>query len=441
MANLEFTGERMVPGRVDPDLELEHVSRYHFAARLAAERSVLDLASGAGYGSGILAAASARRVVGLDLALDATAYARREYRSGPAFLAADCLRLPFRRGSFDLVVAFEVLEHVSDPATLLREAARVVRSDGLVVLSTPERDAYSESRQGVPNPFHVHEFAAGELSDLLAETFESCRLFAQTRAEGAFFEPVGGSAQRRADLGEGRAERSAFLLALCGSAAVVERAAGHSYFHPGDLDSIHRRDARIQQLQEEVEERSRWGRRLTAEAEDGARRIRELQDELEERTRWARDLEGRVEQARSQTDHLDRELELLREQAAERSRWAEERKEWIERGARERDEWQARFQGLEDRLDSVARRTDEVESDARKTAGRLGDAQRSFAEALQRETRYVERRVAELGAKQDALAARVACDGERTVWQGESLELQRRELDEIAAALARWRPR
>lgn len=463
MADLEFTGERMVPGRVDSDLELEHVSRYEFASHFAAARDVLDLACGAGYGSGLLAVGGARRVVGMDIALDAVAYSRTTVASGPSFLAGDCLRLPFPDDSFDRVVAFEILEHVERPDELLREARRVLRPDGLLVLSTPDRDSYAEARQGQPNPFHVQEFSAGELAELLGSIFAMHRLIAQTRAEGALFTPLDDRQSDGGDVAVRSGVRPDYLIGLCGSERAVEEAAAGPYFHAGTLESIRRRDARIRELQEEVEERSRWGRRLDEETEKAGARIRELQEELDERTVWARsleeeaarqkhraaeagrdleersvqvrELEERSRSEREKAELLAAQIRLATQQDEERRSWVAERREWSDRLDRERQEWLQRFMALEERTESIARRTQEVEVEGRQTVGRLDDAERRAAEAMQREAQAVERRFGDLTAKLNRLLSRLEAETERSEWQGESLELHRRSLDEIVAIL------
>ena len=53
--DVEFTGERVIPGQVDADLLNEHLARYAFAARLARGKRVLDAGCGAGYGAAELA--------------------------------------------------------------------------------------------------------------------------------------------------------------------------------------------------------------------------------------------------------------------------------------------------------------------------------------------------------------------------------------------------
>src|SRR5579871_3121120 len=142
----EFTGERVIPGEVDVDLLNEHLARYAFAARLARGKRVLDAGCGAGYGSAELAE-MAEEVTGVDVAPEAIAYASEHYTlPNLHFEQASCTSLSQDDGAFDLVVAFEVIEHLEDWRGFLREARRVLTSNGQLVVSTPNRLYYTESR-------------------------------------------------------------------------------------------------------------------------------------------------------------------------------------------------------------------------------------------------------------------------------------------------------
>src|SRR6266481_9187367 len=95
----EFTGERVIPGKVDADLLNEHMARYAFAARLSRRKQVLDAGCGAGYGSAELARTAAG-VLGIDNSAEAIAFARGEYAAeNLRFEQADCLALPAADGS------------------------------------------------------------------------------------------------------------------------------------------------------------------------------------------------------------------------------------------------------------------------------------------------------------------------------------------------------
>src|SRR3954447_18220574 len=120
----EFTGERVIPGEVDVDLLNEHLARYTFASRLARGKRVLDAGCGAGYGSAELAHA-AKCVVGIDRAAEAVGFAREHYRlPNLSFVEASCTALPYKDAAFDLIVAFEVIEHLENWRDFLREARR-----------------------------------------------------------------------------------------------------------------------------------------------------------------------------------------------------------------------------------------------------------------------------------------------------------------------------
>jgi len=174
----EFTGERAIPGEIETDLLNEHLARYLFAARLARGKRVLDAGCGAGYGSAELAGA-ADRVVGFDRAAEAVDFARAHYQLPNLFFEqATCGAIPHPEGAFDLVVAFEVIEHLEDWRGFLGEARRVLAPTGQFIVSTPNKLYYAESRgEAGENPFHAHEFEFEELREELTRVFPHVSLF------------------------------------------------------------------------------------------------------------------------------------------------------------------------------------------------------------------------------------------------------------------------
>jgi 2-polyprenyl-3-methyl-5-hydroxy-6-metoxy-1,4-benzoquinol methylase len=162
---LTITGERTLPGIPAENYWFQrHVVAYRFAAGLVQGAQVLDAGCGEGYGADLLAA-SAAEVIGVDLDEGVVAHAGHRYPRA-RFEKADLLQLPFPDASFDAVVTFQVIEHLSEPRAFIAECARVTRPGGRLILSTPNRLTFS--RDGVRNPFHTYEFTAEELRALIA---------------------------------------------------------------------------------------------------------------------------------------------------------------------------------------------------------------------------------------------------------------------------------
>jgi 2-polyprenyl-3-methyl-5-hydroxy-6-metoxy-1,4-benzoquinol methylase len=191
VTELPFDGERFIPG-MDGALELEHIHRYALAKKLAAGKVVLDIASGEGYGSRMLADVAAR-VFGVDISEDAVAHARRTYRvPNLEFRAGSCAAIPLEDRSVDLVVSFETIEHHAQHEEMLDEIARVLKPDGVLFISSPNKHEYSDV-PGFVNPFHVKELYLQQLTDLLARRFSSVAMLGQRQMHAstiAAMEPV-----------------------------------------------------------------------------------------------------------------------------------------------------------------------------------------------------------------------------------------------------------
>jgi SAM-dependent methyltransferase len=164
--SLPLTGERTVPGIPEENYWFRrHEAAYEFALPLVAGRSVLEIGSGEGYGTDLLATAAAH-VVGIDYDELTAVHAGRRYRR-PRFVRANLAALPVRSSSIDVVVSLQVIEHVWNHGQFVRECLRVLRPGGLMFVTTPNRLTFSPGRDVPINLFHTREFTAAELDDLL----------------------------------------------------------------------------------------------------------------------------------------------------------------------------------------------------------------------------------------------------------------------------------
>ncbi len=154
----------------------EHLVRYQLAAQLAADKKVLDIACGSGYGAKILAEAGAAKVTAIDQSPAAIALARQNYsHANLIYKEGDAENIGEAGGSFDLAVSFETIEHLKNPEKYLAEIARVLNQKGIFLVSTPNREVF-----GQKNPYHLHEFTRGEFEQILKKYFKNILVLEQT---------------------------------------------------------------------------------------------------------------------------------------------------------------------------------------------------------------------------------------------------------------------
>ncbi len=166
--SLPLTGERTIPG-----LDIEnywfrrHEVVYQRLAQRCADRDVLEAGFGEGYGADLLADV-ARSVVGVDYDESAVAHVRTRYPRVEV-VQGNLAQLPLPDASVDVVVNFQVIEHLWDQPQFVAECARVLRPAGLLLMSTPNRITFTPGSDTPINPFHTRELNAAELTELLVE--------------------------------------------------------------------------------------------------------------------------------------------------------------------------------------------------------------------------------------------------------------------------------
>ena len=322
---MEFTGERVVPGKVEPDLLNEHLSRYYFARPLVEGRYAVDLGCGTGYGTAVLAQ-SARRVLALDLSDESVAFAKRHYPAQNAeFVVSDCRQIPLGSQTVDAAICFEVIEHLAEQDAVLEEVRRVLRPDGLLVISTPNRTYYTEERKEV-NPFHVREFNFDEFLAFLKRSFAHVEVAFQNHVASLY---VGDPRQRRplrcemekpsVDL-----ERSShYFVAICSNSPSGGRSYDPLVYLPATANLLRDRDLRIRSQNERIQELDQRVQEQQKEYDAQSQWCLQLNQQMQERTEWAQRLEERIHELDARIEELQKEHRGFENELLLRTEWAE----------------------------------------------------------------------------------------------------------------------
>jgi cyclopropane fatty-acyl-phospholipid synthase-like methyltransferase len=214
--------QRLAPPSPEPDYE--RLTAYAFARGYAEGKTVADVSWGEiGRGSRLLGGTAAR-VVGITNSVEAAELASAAYPAPNAsYQRTELPALPHPDDTFDVVVAFGVVENLSEPEDFLREAGRVLRRDGTLLVSVPDKAYDARSRGGMYAP---------EAEDLLMRHFGTVSLYRHGAVAGGFVGPYSTETRKAGvqsfrssaiDPSPGReypAARS--VLAVCGETDIPE---------------------------------------------------------------------------------------------------------------------------------------------------------------------------------------------------------------------------
>ena len=192
--SLEFTGERFHP-ELDGEIRQEHMHRYAWCRDLAVGKDVIDVASGEGFGSAMLAE-QAKSVIGIDVSSEAVAHATGRYaKSNLQFKVGDAAAIDLPGASADVIVSFETIEHIDDQEGALSQFSRILREDGVLIISSPNIETYS-TRQQYDNPFHTKELNREDFIGLLKKHFGAVQIFGQRMLVTSALLPSDASSER-----------------------------------------------------------------------------------------------------------------------------------------------------------------------------------------------------------------------------------------------------
>lgn len=202
MENLEFTGERLTTSLSSVHGVIEHLHRYAIAQKITKNKVVLDIASGEGYGSFLLSK-EATKVYGVDIDEKSINHAKVKYASSIniEFNLGSTDAIPLEDGSVDVVVSFETIEHHDKHDLMMKEISRVLKKDGVLLISSPEKSIYSERDPN--NPYHIKEITLVEFRDLLNKNFKNVKLFNQRFVIGSLIHLIDQDSESKFNLFDG----------------------------------------------------------------------------------------------------------------------------------------------------------------------------------------------------------------------------------------------
>jgi len=195
-AGVEHKSAKQPTGSAPASLEAayDRLTGYGFARRYVEGSVVADIGWGeVGYGTRLLAD-SAMSVVGLTNLPEAAERASTAY-SAPnvGYQRADLPELPFPQGYFDVVVALGIVENLEHPEDLIRETKRVLKQDGLLLISAVDKQIRSNERN-LSTFDDRREMYLPEFCNLLERSFRHVRLYRQGVVAGGYVFPASGEA-------------------------------------------------------------------------------------------------------------------------------------------------------------------------------------------------------------------------------------------------------
>lgn len=178
----KWTGERLETFIQSRDT-IDHLHRYAMVAHYANDKVVLDIASGEGYGTNLISK-SAKYVYGVDIDENSVLDAQKKYNhDNLEFRIGSADKIPLEDHSVDVVVSFETIEHHDKHEEMMMEVKRVLKPDGIVIISTPDKYQYTD-KQNFHNEFHVKELYKNEFVELLNRYFKKNVLYNQIFSNG-----------------------------------------------------------------------------------------------------------------------------------------------------------------------------------------------------------------------------------------------------------------
>ncbi|MCV2885450.1 class I SAM-dependent methyltransferase [Aestuariibacter sp. AA17] len=162
-------GERQISSSLE-NIRQDHVNRYRFAAEQlnnASVESILDLATGIGYGAKLLADTTAANVTAVDIDSAAIEFAQKHYQAkNVTYLCQDARESSFQ-SLFDAIVSFETIEHVKFDKELMTFFYQNLTENGIFICSTPNEINMPFSKEKFK--FHEKHYTPDEIISMVRQ--------------------------------------------------------------------------------------------------------------------------------------------------------------------------------------------------------------------------------------------------------------------------------
>lgn len=177
-----WTGERLETF-VNNKNTVDHLHRYAIAKQYTLDKVVLDIACGEGYGTNLMSE-NAKFVYGVDIDSETITNAQIKYvKSNLSFQTGSADNIPIQDASIDVVVSYETIEHHDKHDEMMLEIRRVLKPNGVLIISTPDKLFYTDKRNYI-NEFHVKELYKNEFFDLIGTKFTNIQILNQMFVNG-----------------------------------------------------------------------------------------------------------------------------------------------------------------------------------------------------------------------------------------------------------------
>ena len=293
-----FTGERFEPN-LQGEIRLEHYHRYALALELVKGKTVLDLACGEGYGSFMLSKHAAA-VLGIDLSNEVIFHAQKKYAKKTEnlhFQQGSASKLTLQDSAFDVVVSYETIEHLYEQSEMLEEIRRVLKPDGILIISSPNKPVYSKNGD-YQNHFHVKELDFREFDQLLKKQFKAVEYFGQRLQIGSIIKSVDQNNnyfKAWSDDGKvikpetAKLPQPVYYIAICAANAQYLPEVAPSVFYPNKLD-----------LLAQYQGYAAWAKSTDVAIDEARRLIQTKEEEHQKIAGWAKELDSQLASSREQ---------------------------------------------------------------------------------------------------------------------------------------------